>query len=230
MKKRRKPMTCYHCGRPAVSRDHVPPLSFFPPGGNPDLRRNLMKVPSCQLHNGGKALDDDYVRMTLSAISKKINETEKLQYLRDHTVNALVNSEALYALMLKDIRVDTRNGKNSVSGEINPIRIANFMSSVARGLLYYERELRWRGEVISLVHFLIDESSPQELRDQSQTLLIGETSSGASGENKDVFYFHIFDLHGDASEFSVDMCFYREFHVTTFFKRASPKETDLPDL
>src|SRR3990170_1431695 len=57
--------TCYACSELAVTREHVPPRSFFPakddlPSGI-DLRKNLISVPSCQLHNTSKSKDDEYL-------------------------------------------------------------------------------------------------------------------------------------------------------------------------
>jgi len=57
--------TCYMCNRPSVSREHVPPLCFFPElidtQQNIDFRKNLITVPSCDKHNTEKSNDDVYV-------------------------------------------------------------------------------------------------------------------------------------------------------------------------
>ena len=58
---------CYLCRRPARTREHVPPKSFFPRGGN----LQLMTVPSCEEHNNAKSDDDQYLlaHITLHAAS-----------------------------------------------------------------------------------------------------------------------------------------------------------------
>src|SRR5437588_3137057 len=47
--------SCYCCDRPKTSREHVPPLCFFPDEkdkkGAPKYRKNLIRVPSCDQHN-----------------------------------------------------------------------------------------------------------------------------------------------------------------------------------
>lgn len=63
--KKLKHMTCYCCDAPAVSREHAPARAFFPtkeylPEGASDLRKNLIRVPSCELHNGFKSDEDEY--------------------------------------------------------------------------------------------------------------------------------------------------------------------------
>lgn len=50
--------TCYMCDRPATTREHAPPLSFFPE----NKRHNLITVPSCYTHNVGNSVDVEYVR------------------------------------------------------------------------------------------------------------------------------------------------------------------------
>lgn len=49
--------SCYRCDKPATSREHFPPKSFFPRGGN----LQLQTVGSCDLHNTKKSGDDQYL-------------------------------------------------------------------------------------------------------------------------------------------------------------------------
>src|SRR5688572_4679712 len=60
---------CYHCGSPASTREHFPPKSFFPRGGN----LQLTTVPSCKLHNNDKSGDDQYLlaHITMHAASQQ---------------------------------------------------------------------------------------------------------------------------------------------------------------
>ena len=229
MKKNKFSEFCYHCGLPKISRDHVPPLSFFPPGANPDLRKNLFKVPSCDEHNSGKSLDDDYVRMVMAGMSTNINTDSRLTYLREHTVSALVNSGALMALVLKDARSEKVGSFQRTTGEIDPDRILEFLTSVARGILCNEREIWWDGEVKTIAHFLVDDESPTLLKEASRQILDMEPKSGSRGENELVFYYKLSDLQFEKSEaFVIDMCFYSEFRVTSMFLNGRSKPTKLP--
>jgi hypothetical protein len=56
--------TCYMCDSPETSREHAPPLCFFPETKDVgrDLRRNLVTVPSCDVHNSKKSKDDEFFR------------------------------------------------------------------------------------------------------------------------------------------------------------------------
>ena len=65
------PKTCYMCSGRATSKERVPPKSFFPeqPIDGVDLRRNLITVPSCSLHNGAKLQDDEFFRAVVTLTS-----------------------------------------------------------------------------------------------------------------------------------------------------------------
>lgn len=52
-----KQKVCYRCGKPAKTREHVPPKAFFPKGGSLQLKT----VPSCEEHNNKKCGDDQYL-------------------------------------------------------------------------------------------------------------------------------------------------------------------------
>jgi hypothetical protein len=61
---------CYMCSRPGTTVEHAPPKCFFPeskdlPGT--DLRKNLITVPACDLHNTAKVKDDEYLLALITA-------------------------------------------------------------------------------------------------------------------------------------------------------------------
>ena len=61
--------TCYMCDEESTSSEHVPPKCLFPeqkdlPEGV-DLRKSLITVPSCDLHNSKKSNDDEYYSIVL---------------------------------------------------------------------------------------------------------------------------------------------------------------------
>ena len=55
---RQSPMLCYACPKSATTKEHVPPLSFFPE----DQRKNLITVPSCEDHNNSNSKDAEYAQ------------------------------------------------------------------------------------------------------------------------------------------------------------------------
>jgi hypothetical protein len=178
-----------------------------------------MTVPSCQKHNAGKSLDDDYVRMVMSAMSDNINQKAALQHLAKHTIDEVVSSQAKMNLLFRNAKPATRNGRPTASSEISLERIAEFMNSVGRGVPFYDRGLRSKGEVFSIPHFLIDETLSHDIQELSRHLFLDIDETIAKGENKDVFYHSAVDLsNGESTTFSVEMFFYRELYVTTCFR------------
>ncbi len=52
------PLLCYLCGKPATTKDHVPPKTLFAP----PRPHNLITLPCCAECNGAYALDEEYFR------------------------------------------------------------------------------------------------------------------------------------------------------------------------
>jgi len=63
--------SCYMCASAATSSEHVPPRCIFPHQkdvGTSRYRENLITVPSCDAHNSGKSLDDEFLMMSLAGL------------------------------------------------------------------------------------------------------------------------------------------------------------------
>jgi hypothetical protein len=62
--------SCYWCKQPATSLEHVPPKCLFPVANDTadgtSHREQLITVPSCDLHNGAKSDDDEYLLCVLA--------------------------------------------------------------------------------------------------------------------------------------------------------------------
>jgi hypothetical protein len=56
--------TCYLCGSPASTIDHVPPQGFFP-----DLPGNVIKLDACEKCNRSASLDEEYFRTAVAALA-----------------------------------------------------------------------------------------------------------------------------------------------------------------
>jgi hypothetical protein len=77
--------TCYMCDSPETSREHAPPLCFFPEANvfGRDLRRNLITVPpSCDLHNSKKSKDDEFLRAVILVQAVQSSEAGKHQFFQ----------------------------------------------------------------------------------------------------------------------------------------------------
>ena len=62
--------TCYMCDQPMTSSEHVPPKCIFPEqkdSGGVDYRKNMIVVPSCDLHNSAKSKEDEFFLLYMAA-------------------------------------------------------------------------------------------------------------------------------------------------------------------
>jgi hypothetical protein len=64
----KQPEICYACNNIATSREHVPPKCLFPTELGINLRKALITVPSCEVHNGKKSDDDEFLLASLAGI------------------------------------------------------------------------------------------------------------------------------------------------------------------
>jgi len=60
--------SCYACDSSPISREHVPPKCLFPTELGKNLRKDLITVPSCEVHNGKKSDDDEFLLASLAGI------------------------------------------------------------------------------------------------------------------------------------------------------------------
>ena len=58
------PKTCFNCGRPATTKDHIPPKCLF----RKNSKRQLISVPACKECNESTALDDEYFCAALATM------------------------------------------------------------------------------------------------------------------------------------------------------------------
>ena len=71
---------CYSCAELATTQEHVPPKCLFPEkkdSENLDYRKNLIRVPSCELHNNRFHLDDEFLMIVLAHCHRQ-NEAGEL--------------------------------------------------------------------------------------------------------------------------------------------------------
>ncbi len=76
--------TCYMCDTSPTSKEHAPPLCFFPEEKEirKKMRINLVRVPSCDLHNSQKSKDDEYFRALVLMSAAQHSDAAKHQFLR----------------------------------------------------------------------------------------------------------------------------------------------------
>ncbi len=194
---------CYYCGSPATGDEHVPPKCLFPKpkdtASKEDNRRNLIKVPSCDVHNLFKSKDDEYLFaiLSLNCDNNLIGQRQGVTKL----IRALQNSKGLKAAVLRKPQKrqiydqEKRIVLPTAAIDIDRPRLIRCFEHIGRGLYFHRFEASFNGEIRVYIEFLLDSGSdllgefshPQRLlRQASDKMFAGREKFGA---NPKVFYY-----------------------------------------
>jgi hypothetical protein len=118
--------------------EHAPPICFFPeekdPRDNSIYRKNLIRVPSCEIHNIAKSDDDLYAAFHLAST---IRGNHCAELVRDGVIARRIEKDqnergsALTKRLLGQIRGSV--GENPF-GKLDPARMIRVLDLCARGL------------------------------------------------------------------------------------------------
>jgi hypothetical protein len=227
--------TCYACSAPATTREHVPPRCLFPetkdlPEGL-DLRRNLLTVPSCELHNTGKSPDDEYFlwvvccSLTTNKVGQRQLYTKLLRALRRDASTWLSFESGA-----RDVLVtDSESGRQheATMCPFDGARFQRTLELIARGIYFAHFRETWLGPLKVHADFVDapDEPNQATLREARLTLFRGAKQVFATatwhGANQDVFRYAV---HEPDERFRalVRLVFYGACTATAFF-RAEPQ-------
>ncbi|MCP4550372.1 MAG: hypothetical protein GY835_28260 [bacterium] len=144
---------CYYCGRPATSKEHVPPRCLFPEEkdtGGVDFRVNLFTVPACDRHNSEKARDDEFLLANLAPIVG--NNKLALHHTYTKLARAIEHTGGeLQSIAVKEPRaffaVD-EDGKTYpvIGGKPDMPRLTDCFNKIARGIYFLEKGEPFDGE------------------------------------------------------------------------------------
>ena len=129
------------CSELATSKEHTPPKCFFPEdkyiGKENTQRIDLITVPSCDLHNGQKSGDDEYL-LYLFTMSERANGYGKANF---HTkvIKAAKRrpklSEHIFSI---ESEIDGNTGY-----QIDRERINQTIGQISRAIFHHETGLKW---------------------------------------------------------------------------------------
>ena len=129
-------LTCYMCDALATSSEHAPPKCFFPSlkASGKDLRRNLLTVPSCDLHNSEKSKDDEYLRAIVLLVSGAQSDVAKAHFF-DKLMRAVKRKPQAHAAFIEPI------GLRSDLGELLQIDLDRFnrcISAIGAAIYFHQ--------------------------------------------------------------------------------------------
>jgi hypothetical protein len=119
------------CDDPSVSKEHVPPLSFFPEG----YRNNLITVPSCAAHNKDNSLDVEYIR---GKIVTSVDVNEVGASLIPKAIQSMIKSPGLMNAILDDAQLTTAGGEVTIETKLDTSRFEHIMRSIAYAIYYHD--------------------------------------------------------------------------------------------
>jgi hypothetical protein len=123
--------TCYMCDRPATSREHSPPYSFFPD----DRRVNLITVPSCETHNNRNSKDVEYVRNLITS-DLHVNEVGLAMFQKAR--RSYERSPKLFRNTFARVRFVRVCGRETAVNQINLTRFKRVIRAIAYALYFHD--------------------------------------------------------------------------------------------
>ncbi|MFZ1799341.1 MAG: hypothetical protein WAU24_05705 [Chitinophagaceae bacterium] len=205
-------MKCYMCVNISTSDEHTPPKSFFPKAN----RLNLIKVPSCSIHNEETSLDDEYVR-NLIVLTKGNNKIAQ-KHFNDKVLPSIKRRNSMMKLMTKNsISMNYIKGdenSKSLAHEIDRNRFDKVMRKIAYGVYYFSFGETWYRKLNVSTNMLYTDSMrndpiAEEIQNQKNKKKI---EISYKGSNPEVFKYSFLNLKTNSNKILVLM-FYDWFEV-----------------
>jgi hypothetical protein len=213
------------CEMDGVTREHVPPRNLFPElrDVGKDFRRDLITVPSCELHNSAKSQDDEFLMVSLAGIVGNnsigyLHGLTKVDRALRRTAHRLLDKVLVKKRDVRTLELDGNKFCDVIWGTPDVARLHRCFDHIGRGLHYHHFGTRFVGKTQILLGYLFhdDQSSRnwvQFVRDRAELDLADKPKLGA---NPGVFYYQVtdHDIHG---LFLIKLCFYGGLNVYIAF-------------
>ncbi len=216
-----KTKICYACGIADVplSREHVPPKSLHPL----EMRREMMTVWSCSIHNQGKSADDEYLLCLAPNLyhSNQVGIEHGLRWLARVQKSRPGHAERTVG-PIKDILVHRTEGTTEPAALIlfDAPRIEGALELMARGVFFKTYgECAPANTAVAMDFSLSDQAHDRNLRsamfDRGRDIL-GEAVY--RGSNPDVFQYRTHrHVNGPIVAAVVEICLYGGNHAIVAF-------------
>lgn len=203
------------CDALATSQEHAPPLCFFPEKRSfgSDLRKNLVTVPSCDLHNSKKSEDDEFLRATLCLPAAGMSEAATHQFT-GKILRGVKRSPAKYGLFAP--RADAIAPPGKAVFTTDRARFDRCIEHIAKAIFFHTYGRKWSlGFVVASPQILEKLPSGQlAVHDLSlQAVQVTReflATEPVLGENSQIFKYRI-KTEGDMLAFAA--LFYENFEV-----------------
>jgi len=204
-----KKVTCYACDGIATSKEHVPPRSFFPPS----YRKNLITVPSCDIHNSEKSKNDGYLRSLIAIYYE--NNLEGQLLFSQKVMRSLKRRPNLIKrfFFTGDVYPALINGKPSMAFSYDSKRLEETIACIAKAIYYHHFQMKWTEQlqIIPASAAVSPKVKGYEVQNAWLAKLKSmEFETLKFGENQDIFYYQFLeDANNDFKR--LRMVFYQGF-------------------
>lgn len=225
-------VTCYMCNAPKTSVEHVPPRGLFPkskdlkPGV--DLRKQLITVPACRVHNTEKASDDEYLMYALVlGIQNNVTASDQVKTKIARVLRDNPNVAKLIAQHHHPVRVEnmeTGEAHETVALRLDAQRVRRALEHIGRALHFYHFNAKWAGhiQVIPLFLLALEGDAPEVFNDHLEFMskAVEELVSRepAHGANPEVFTYKVIKP-GPQIPVVMLLSFYQGSKVVLLFKQ-----------
>jgi len=194
------------CERESTSDEHVPPKCIFPEQkdlpNNWDLRKQLIKVPSCDKHNLEKSKDDEYLLYSL-VINLMTNDIAQNQFATK-IIRSIKRNPSLFKRYFKDqlpISLENNSGIKfpTVAVQVENDRINSAFDKIGRALYYNYYKKKWNSQIRVFTEYLIFLGTNDSINQNKDLIKFSHKSDELFknqpyfGENSEVFKFQILE-------------------------------------
>ncbi|TYP93528.1 hypothetical protein LX73_1234 [Fodinibius salinus] len=204
------------CDNKATSKEHVPPKCFFPETkdlkGSEDYRKNLITVPSCEVHNSQKSTDDSYLLAVITAHYE--NGPLAKEHYSTKIKRALKKDEGLKRIIVQNSQYKNIGDEKHFVISTDHNRIIKQFERMGYALYYHEKNEHWDGQISALTPNIYWEDSDinstlQEVADHGDK---GLNHMEKFGQNEEVFYYRRYFVDNPKGGI-MELVFFKGFEV-----------------
>lgn len=213
-------LTCYMCDAPGTSREHAPPLCFFPEAKafGRNLRSKLITVPSCAEHNSARSKDDEFFRAMVLMAAADASEVGRFQFFHKY-LRGVRRRPHVYREFFKDRGKVPDQQLHAI--EIERRRFELCVDKLARALFFDAFEVKWMLPIAVMSPGLLRVMESGRVLDDQPTVKAVEVSRRSlakepiRGDNPDVFKYRIQYLNRE-NIYAFAAIFYDAFEVFAY--------------
>lgn len=215
-------MTCYFqgCNDKGITKEHIPPRSFFPDGE----KKQLLTVKSCKRHNNDKSKDDLYVLAQICMNASPSNRAREV-FMNKVSPQLEFNNGALRK-RLADGAV--RLAKGAVKYKVDIARLDDFFTALSCGIVFKScgSSLPANYTIRHIFHSFQGAADPlvRQLEDAIGAFYDGEPTGilefgSPDARNERIYTATIFGVPDFRSSITIVHRFFGVFKVTSMLSR-----------